>query len=203
MQATASGCRPTLPAQGAERCAAIVSYVLGPMVERGELDWVILGGRWHGADLPGVDNAIRSLQARRVPVTVIGPGVEYDGETPLLLIRAMLESNFDQMDRHRNAERKALSDHLRSVVAQAGGDYVSAYDLECPGGRCALFDSEGGPFHFDYGHLTLAAARQIVNGIHPPQALETIDGDTPHWRVAERRQNSASARTLPSSSSRR
>jgi hypothetical protein len=54
---------------------------------------------------------------------------------------------------------------MKPVIQAAGARYVSEAELECPGGQCAIFDADHGPFHFDYGHLTLVASKQIVNGM--------------------------------------
>ncbi|MGQ2930017.1 MAG: hypothetical protein ACT6Q3_06040, partial [Sphingopyxis sp.] len=62
----------------------------------------------------------------------------------------------------RDPERMALDREMARRVGAAGATYVSLQDLECPKTVCPLFASDGSPFHFDYGHYTLQASREIV-----------------------------------------
>lgn len=162
LQATASGCRPTLKPDGAKRCTDIVNYVLDTLVATKTVDKIVLAGRWSESDIEPLEATIRMLRSRGVNVIVIGPTVEYQGDFPLLLARAM-QSHLSLMTSLRVKERKIIDDRLQPVVVDAGGMYVSVYDLECPGGgECAYLTPDGIPFHFDYGHLTLTAARYLV-----------------------------------------
>lgn len=162
MQATASGCRPTIALHGERRCTAVVDLVLNTLSDRPELDAVILAGRWQPDEVDPLAATVRMLRAKRLAVIVIGPTIEYDGEMPQLLARAMLQNDTDALASLRLRERERLDRRMKSRIEQAGGLYVSEVDGECPAGKCQLLDRNGGPFHFDYGHLTLAAAQQIV-----------------------------------------
>ncbi|MGB3846559.1 MAG: hypothetical protein WA940_11880, partial [Sphingopyxis sp.] len=65
----------------------------------------------------------------------------------------------------------ALDRLMAPQVRAAGATYISMQDLECPAaGVCPLFAPDGSPFHFDYGHYTLPASRQIVAAL-PLEAI--------------------------------
>jgi peptidoglycan/LPS O-acetylase OafA/YrhL len=171
MQVTSSGCRPVLPATGAPRCAGIVDQVLGTMASAGDLDWVILAGRWQEQDLKALPGTIRGLQKQGIAVTVIGPAIRYEGEFPLLLARSMLQGDPPGVAQQRDPAPKALNDKMKAVVVPLGAGYLPVYELECPADRCALFDSEGGPFHFDSGHVTAPASRQLMAQLKAPAGV--------------------------------
>lgn len=136
LQATASGCRPTLKLDGAKRCTDIVNYVLDTLVATKTVDKIVLAGRWRESDIESLEATIRMLRSRGVNVIVIGPTVEYQGDFPSLLARAV-QSHLSLMTSLRVKERKTIDDRLQPVVVDAGGMYVSVYDLECPGGMNA------------------------------------------------------------------
>lgn len=165
MQATASGCRPTKALDGLPRCTEIVDFVLRKSALRPGIAGIVLGGRWEPQDVDSLADTVRDLRKHGLPVTVIGPTVEYDGELPQLLARAMLQGKPANVLQFRLAAREALDRRMKPVIQAAGARYVSEAELECPGGQCAIFDADHGPFHFDYGHLTLVASKQIVNGM--------------------------------------
>lgn len=95
-------------------------------------------------------------------MTVIGPTVEYKADMPRILARVMLRGDTEVLAGQLASQRIAIDGKLRPLIEQAGGRYVSEVEVECPAGRCRLFDSDHGPYHFDYGHLTFAASREVV-----------------------------------------
>jgi len=101
-------------------------------------------------------------------VTVIGPVVEYDGEMPAILADAMMRGDPELAGRKRLTERLARDRKMAPIVEATGATWVSAWDAECPEGHCRLFDPDGGPMHFDYGHVTLSAARFLVRAVPEP-----------------------------------
>jgi len=162
MQVTASGCRPVWPTAGDKRCTEVMEIGFGTLPGTGRLDRVILAGRWRADEMDGLLRAIAHVRAKGVPVTVIGPTVEYDEPMPRLLARAIARDDFALVRSGRDPERMALDREMARRVAAAGATYVSLQDLECPKTVCPLFASDGSPFHFDYGHYTLQASREIV-----------------------------------------
>ena len=162
VQATASGCRPVLPVVGAPRCTDMVRHVLGRALEQLRPRLVVIGGRWRLGDVAGAERTVAFLRRRGVRVVVIGPTVEYHGDFSQLLARAMLSQDFAGLDRLRAKEQRSVDAALAPGVRRAGGRYVSAYAIECPGDRCRYVAPGGAPMQFDYGHLTLPAARYVI-----------------------------------------
>lgn len=165
MQATASGCRPTIGATGEERCLRVVDFVLGPLLSTGRIDRIILSARWRPDDLRRLPDTVATIRRGGTPVLVLGPIIEYDGEFPSLLARATAQDDPASMVHHQIEERRQLDRRMARTVAAAGGDYVSLIDLLCPEARCRLLAPDGAPMHFDYSHLTLSGARWLVDRI--------------------------------------
>jgi peptidoglycan/LPS O-acetylase OafA/YrhL len=161
MQATASGCRAVLPLQGQKRCTEVAERVLGPFVQSGAADTLILAGRWTASDVAKMGPTIDAVKPYVREVYVIGPTVEYEGEFPQLLARAMLRGNPDGVSDFRSQRQISIDDQLSKVVAAHGGRYISAIDIECPEAKCRL-TADGAPMQFDYGHLSLEGARFVV-----------------------------------------
>ena len=65
-------------------------------------------------------------------------------------------------------------------AATAGAVFYSLSDRECPADRCFLFAAPGVPVHFDYGHLTLPAARYLTQDLDPL----AMDGTVPRQRIS-------------------
>ncbi|MPT49216.1 MAG: acyltransferase [Sphingobium sp.] len=162
MQATASGCRPTIDADGAERCTDVMDYVFEKYVPTGVVDEIVIAGRWKEKDVDKLVKTVRYLDKYHVDVTVIGPTVEYQGETPLLLARSLADGNPDEMPDYIDPTRLTLDHLIKDKMRHEDLTYVSAYDLICPNNGCTLFAPDGGPMQFDYGHLTLSASRWVV-----------------------------------------
>ncbi|MBO9560474.1 MAG: acyltransferase [Caulobacter sp.] len=163
MQATASGCRPTLHTQGEKRCTDLVNYVLGDFLAKGGADAVVLSGRWKETDVSNLVETVRFLKSKRIPVTVIGPTVEYDGEFPEILARAMLQDGGGSVTNLRLTQPKAMDEKLAALMKAEGVPYVSEQNIECPADRCMTFAPGQVPFHFDYGHMPLSAARYVIS----------------------------------------
>jgi len=107
--------------------------------------------------------AIEAMQATGARVVVIGPVVEYDGEAPQIVADALMRGDPERAGRRRIMERRERDRAMAPVVKATGADWISAWDIECPADRCRLLDDEGGPMHFDYGHVTQSAAKTIVS----------------------------------------
>lgn len=167
MKASTSGCRPTVDTYGLDKCTEMVRYILNEL-SRGDVQSVVLAGRWRPADIPLAARTVEMLRRQGVKVTVIGPMVEYDGDYPLILARARLQGDEGPPAAMRLSARRDVDRAMRPVIEAAGATYVSAQDLECPGGDCVLFAPDGAPLHFDYGHLTLGGARYMVARMPAP-----------------------------------
>ncbi|VWX50467.1 conserved membrane hypothetical protein [Novosphingobium sp. 9U] len=162
MQGTASGCRPAILPAGRARCTALMSRILNDFARESRVHIAVLAGQWRAKDLPALLRTIRILRSRNVGVVVIGPTVEYDGQFPHILSQALMRGDMAMVDRMRIRRPFDLDRKMARLVRATGARYFSEIEVECSSGECRLFDSRGGPFHFDYGHLTLDAARDVV-----------------------------------------
>lgn len=165
MQATAAGCRPLLVTIGLDSCHQLVLKALDQS-NLSSVSAVVLAGRWFDDDAPNLGETVSALRQRGVAkVIVVGPMIEYEGEMPDLLGRAMLAHDLPAMAGLRVADRQPLDAKLRPIVAQAGGQYVSHFDIECPRGVCSLLTPDGAPIHVDQAHLSPQAARPVADQI--------------------------------------
>lgn len=163
MQATASGCRPLLAGTGASFCREVVDYVLGPMLDNKGFDTIVLSARWEKHEIELLQKTVSYLYDKGVKVFVIGNTVEYYGEFPSLLARSIRNNSTDSIDKHRVLSKEKMDIEIKAVTENGGGHFISLFENECPYGRCKLITDEGHPFHFDYGHLTLSAAKWHVS----------------------------------------
>ncbi|WP_076072100.1 acyltransferase family protein [Sphingomonas montana] len=187
MQANASGCRPTLGGRGAARCREVMDYVLGPLLATRRVSTVVLAGRWTATDLSVLGATIAHIRASGARPIVIGPTVEYDAIFPLLLARQIARGTPQAIHRNRQADRVALDARMARSVPAAGGDYISVYRILCPAKRCRLTTPSGAPMQFDYGHLTLAAARWVVDRMPLSMPSVTVAPHRPErtaWHAA-------------------
>lgn len=175
IQANSSGCRPTVQALGPPYCLAVVNDVLGPLLQTGGVQTVVLAARWKEEDVAKLPATIRAIQEADVQVVVIGPSVEYEGEFPQILARMMSRGQAERIAEFRDSSRKRLSDQIQAIVTPLRARFISAYDLECPHRECQLLTRTGAPYHFDYGHFTLSAARELVAKFPDLSAPVSID----------------------------
>ncbi len=168
LQASAPSCRPIVQSIGSQACTSIMRGVLGRLAASGRVSAIVLAGRWIEADLSSLAITVRQLREKGIRVLVVGPSVEYEGEYPNLLARAVERGDISIVNASRRTELKALSDRMKLLVHTAGGVFASPYDLECPAGKCDLFNSKGDPTNFDCCHLTLQTAIDLVRRFPPP-----------------------------------
>jgi hypothetical protein len=162
MQATASGCRPLVGSGGDLRCREVADYVLGPLLDTGRVSTVILAGRWLPEDLRFLPATIRRVAAAGATPVVIGPVPEYEGTFPSILARAIAHEDMQSIEGWRKPDRATLDREMAALVERSGGTYLSPIKTLCPDDRCLLQTPNGAPVQFDYGHLTLPAARWVV-----------------------------------------
>jgi peptidoglycan/LPS O-acetylase OafA/YrhL len=170
VQATAAGCRPMLVTNGLASCRKLTLAVLRDM-DLSHITGVVLAGRWFDIDVMPMEQTVQALRARGIRVVVVGPMVEYNGDMPDLLARAMQDRDLARMARLRTADRPVLDRAMHAAITRAGGTYLSYFPLECPGGHCQLFTPSGAPMHIDYSHLSPEGAepmaRQIARELSP------------------------------------
>jgi peptidoglycan/LPS O-acetylase OafA/YrhL len=159
------GCRPLIGAVGPPQCTRVFRQALQTLVATGKVQAVVLAGQWHDNEIDALINTIRVLRSHQMRVTIIGPIVEYNGDFPNIVARAMLLHDPVWVDSLRRRSRQALDRRMAVAVRATGAQYFSSYDRECPNGRCRLLSSKGEPMHYDYGHYTRSASVDIIAGL--------------------------------------
>ncbi len=177
-QATVLGCNPVIEGEPESRdesaddsaCAQTYARVFD-LARAGKIAQIVLASRWEATDAPALAATIRAMRDAGVKVTVIGPPVEYQQSFPRVLAIAERRGDPAYIEAMRRSERDAIDPVLAEAVKRAGGRYVSQIARECPatrsGRKCHHFASDGLPIHYDTGHLTPRAARDLIDAIGP------------------------------------
>lgn len=164
LQATASGCKPTLSARGEKRCVELMNYIFNEFIPKTKLDGVVFSARWSAED---VDEAIETVRLIRrfVPhVVVSGPIAEYDAALPRLIARNI--DHGEPIDAHLVPDVAPVDQRFAQAFADAGLPYVSPLRAMCRR-RCTVWAKKSVPLQFDYGHLTAEGSQLIVGRLAP------------------------------------
>jgi hypothetical protein len=177
LQATASGCRPTLDVTGPERCTGIINQVYRQWLpDKGKgVEYVVLAGRWERGDIDALRKSIQYLHQLGKKVILYGPTPEYLIMVPLLLAYESLLS-VDLHDRFLRQERIEL-DRLFKHTFSSSVTYFSSVNRLCRDGRCPLTE---GPvsLYLDRDHLTPIGAMKAIEGFPLPEASVAVSLDT-------------------------
>jgi peptidoglycan/LPS O-acetylase OafA/YrhL len=157
MQATASGCKPTLDqGLGADkRCRQMMDYVFHDYLPNHHIDALLIAARWDGSDLPRLERTVTWLKQQGITVVLFGPTVQYDSALPRLLALAIQKNDPRIPADHRVAYYERLDKEMsRLAEVKLQVRYISYFKLLCPQGSCLEYASDGVPLQSDYGHLT-------------------------------------------------
>lgn len=164
MQATASGCRPLVNAQGEKRCTDLTNYIFEEYLPSHRLDGVILSARWRKGELEALRQTVTYLEGVTPNIVVLGPTVEYAKDLPLLLLRLRGAAEYDRVvpARFITYERFDLSDSMHEMFAGSRAQYVPVIAAVCPNRECQTMTDANEPMAWDYGHFTLSASKLVV-----------------------------------------
>ncbi|CAN7508192.1 acyltransferase family protein [Bradyrhizobium sp. LjRoot220] len=170
MQATASECRPAVPAVArgeTKACRDLMELAFNDFLANNRVDKVILSASWKDDDLPHLSATLDILKSRRIDVTVLGPIVEYDSPLPRLLIDGILRDrpSFASTRRTRGIRERDLA--MSDLVRARGATYSSVYEAVCRDDRCDEFVEADIPIQFDAGHLTDKGAAEVGRRLSP------------------------------------
>jgi peptidoglycan/LPS O-acetylase OafA/YrhL len=157
MQATASGCKPTLEqALGADaRCRELMDFVLHDYLRDHRVDTVLIGARWESADLPRLEKTVLWLQGKGIHVALFGPVVQYDSALPRLLAISIQQHAPNLPADHRVEYYQKLDTEMAELARNTlHVPYISYFKLICGNGPCIEYASKGVPLQSDYGHFT-------------------------------------------------
>lgn len=164
MQATASGCKPTIETDGERRCVNLMTSVLSDFITPQTVDAVVFSARWQKDDLPALQKTVETLRARGInKIIVLGPTVEYSQSVPLILARIAWGSAAKLSD-YKIDQRSELDDTMRTFADKNKVEYISLYKAVCPGNNC-IDSVDGVPVQSDYGHFTDVGSRLVAERI--------------------------------------
>lgn len=166
LQATASLCKPTLPAQGERRCEDLLAYVMETFLPNHRPDEIIIAARWRAEDLEGLLHTIAALHAFTDRIVVIGPMVEYEQSLPRLLAREIQSNRVVLAASYQSAVAKEADQTLAAGLVGVSAIYVSLQELLCTP-DCQVWASAGKPLQFDFGHLTGAGSKLVALRLGP------------------------------------
>jgi peptidoglycan/LPS O-acetylase OafA/YrhL len=167
LQATASGCKPTLdqPMLTAATCKEMMTYVYKEFLPNHHIDRLLIAARWQNEDLLPLSRSLDWLKDRGISVVVFGPMVQYDMALPRLLAFSIRGNDQAIADEHR-VDQRGLDDAISELAGKKGVEYVSFYRSLCGPRSCQEFAVDGVPLQFDYGHLTkegsLLVAQKLI-----------------------------------------
>ena len=162
LQATASGCKPTLGTSGAARCTQMMNDMFASFIPSHRLDALVIGGLWDEGDVAPLLRTIAAMAPYVPRIVVFGPVPRYDEPLATLLAQSLYRGDLDRVPQHLLPGVKRLDEVMRKALAPVA-TYISPYDALCPDGTaCRVFVSSGVPMQFDYHHLTAPGAASLM-----------------------------------------
>lgn len=157
MQATASMCRPAIPAVSAldtRACPKLMQFVFNDFLARNKVDKVLLAASWKDEDIAALSEVIDTLKAKGIDTVVLGPIVEYDRALPRLLVDQIRRGDGFAANDRRTPGIRERDREMDRIVTARGATYLSIYEAICREDRCDEFVTGDIPMQFDTGHLT-------------------------------------------------
>ncbi len=167
LQATASGCSPTLGSYDDTDCGKMRRYIYETLLPRLRVNGVILTEDWQSrADVERIEPAIHWLQDRKIPIILVGPVQEYDAPLPMLLAFSFKRNEPTLPELHLLPRVDALDRLLKHKAAEWHVVYLSPWQEFCENGRCLQYADEHSqvPMLVDSNHLTNQASALLVRG---------------------------------------
>jgi peptidoglycan/LPS O-acetylase OafA/YrhL len=181
LQATQPACMPTFnaAAQWLASCRGFAGQMDAFFRDR-KPDLVILSADWlEYARPPRFDGMIADLRqtisrinGAGVPVTLLGPAVQFRSRLPAMLMRARLRQVDPRAEDFVLPDIFALDQMMKAALpAQARFSYVSVVDALCPARQCPLTIDGGIPLSWDHAHLTAEGSVFVMDRLAPMLGL--------------------------------
>ncbi len=168
MQATASGCTPTVSAhpRATQECRAMTGFIFGHYLPSHAVDAVLLAAHWQSDDMDRLSETIVWLRQRQIHAILLGPIVQYDSPLPRLLAVSIGKGDPEYPGTHRARYVEPLDRRMAQLARDVWRvPYISMYDLLCVDERCTEYAAPGIPLQYDYGHLTSAGSILVADRI--------------------------------------
>jgi peptidoglycan/LPS O-acetylase OafA/YrhL len=175
MQATASGCKPTLDQSHSveEKCSRLMEYIFTDFLPHHPVDSLIIAARWDADDLQALQETLAWAHQRRMEVVLLGPIVQYDSALPRLLALSIKSNDPAIPSMHRVAYYEHLDAEMaRLAVTIPGVRYVSYFKMLCLQSSCLEYAAAGVPLQSDYGHLTGSGSLLVAAKLRDTGALD-------------------------------
>jgi len=174
MQATASGCKPTLDqSHSAEpKCSRLMNYMFFDYLRTHHVDLLLIAARWNYADLGPLRQTLEWANRSGIDVLLFGPIVQYDSELPRLLAMSIKSNDPAIPALHRVAAYESLDGDM-AKLAQSERDvrYVSYFKMLCRQSSCLEYAGNGVPLQSDYGHLTAVGSVLVATKLRESGVL--------------------------------
>jgi peptidoglycan/LPS O-acetylase OafA/YrhL len=174
MQATASGCKPTLEQNiGAdEKCIQLMHFIFSEYLPAHPVDTLLLAARWDHADLDRLPLAIAAVKPQANEIVLFGPIFQYDSALPRLLAMSIKQNRPQIPSDHLITYYQSLDAEMAALASiQLGIHYISYYKLLCQHQACLEYAAPGIPLQSDYGHLTGGGSVLMATRIRDAGAL--------------------------------
>lgn len=152
LQATASGCKPTLATHGLRYCTDLMHSMLVDFLPSAGIDGVIFSAAWKETDVAPLKETVDYAKKWVPNVIVVGNIPTYDFALSDLLSRSLAENRPDLVTQSRSRYPALVDGLLKAAIDPH--NYVSLIDLLCPGSHCLVYASDRAPLQFDHSHLT-------------------------------------------------
>ena len=175
MQATASGCKPTLDqSQSIEaRCSGLIDFMYSTFLPNHHVDALVLAAHWDAGDLARLRQTLEWTRSRGIEVILFGPIVQYDSPLPQLLALSIKAQHPALPAEHRIAYYQNVDTEMIELARSIPGvRYVSYFQMLCPKDSCIEYANPGVPLQYDGAHLTsngsllIAAMLRATGGLN-------------------------------------
>ena len=156
MQATASGCKPTLdhPVGTSDACVSIMDFVYQTYLPHQKVDVLLIEAAWKEEDLASIPAILARAKEDARSVILFGPMVQYDAPLPRILAISLFKKEPGYPFLHRRDDLREVDHEMAKIAQENNVRYISFYDLLCGPNTCVTSTTEGAPVLYDYGHLT-------------------------------------------------
>lgn len=181
MQATASGCKPTLQSGYGDSvaCRRLVDWILKTYVPAHPMNHVFLSARWSAADLKALGDTVAYLKSVGADPVVIGPMIEYDSALPSLLAISLRNHDPKLPSRHRISSFRQLDKTMSELAADKWHvHYVSYYPYLCGPEECMTLLSDEVPLQDDADHLSSPGSKYVAQEWRRAGVLSAVDSDS-------------------------
>jgi peptidoglycan/LPS O-acetylase OafA/YrhL len=173
LQATEPACMPTFnaTAQSNASCRSLAAQ-MDAFFAKHRPDRVILSADWlEYARPPRFDGMIADLRQTiaklgdlGIPVTLLGPAVQFKARLPSMLMRAHLRQVDARSDDFVLPDIFALDQKMQAALPVSDRfSYVSVLAAVCPARQCPLTVGGGIPLSFDHAHLTAEGSSYVMD----------------------------------------